>query len=91
MEENTGKIEIGEIFMVLDDNDQEQEMEVLGLLTIEETEYAAVSFVEDIEGESEEDIDIFFFRVEDDQELSMIESDEEFDKVSAAFRVAEEE
>lgn len=91
MEENTGKIEVGEIFMVLDENDQEQEMEVLGLLTVEDVEYAAVSFVEDIEGESEEDIDIFFFRVEDDEELSMIESDEEFDKVSAAFRIAEEE
>ncbi|WP_391117668.1 DUF1292 domain-containing protein [Psychrobacillus sp. L3] len=91
MEENTGKIEVGEIFTVLDENDQEQEMEVLGLLTVEDNEYAAVSFVEDIEGESEEDIDIFFFRVEDDEELSMIESDEEFDKVSAAFRIAEEE
>ena len=91
MEENTGKIEVGEIFIVLDENDQEQEMEVLGLLTVDEAEYAAVSFVEDIQGESEEDIDIFFFRVEDDEELSMIESDEEFEKVSAAFKVAEEE
>ncbi|WP_391204392.1 DUF1292 domain-containing protein [Psychrobacillus sp. L4] len=91
MEENTGKVEVGEIFTVLDENDQEQEMEVLGLLTVEDNEYAAVSFVDDIEGESEEDIDIFFFRVEDDEELSMIESDEEFDKVSAAFRIAEED
>ncbi|QFG00362.1 DUF1292 domain-containing protein [Psychrobacillus glaciei] len=91
MEENTGKVEVGEIFTVLDENDQEQEMEVLGLLTVEDNEYAAVSFVDDIEGESEEDIDIFFFRVEDDEELSMIESDEEFEKVSAAFRIAEED
>ena len=90
MEEKKGKIEVGQIFMVLDDNDQEQEMEVLGLLTVEDNDYAAVGFVEDIQQESEEDIDVFFFKVEDESELSFIEVDEEFEKVSAAFTVAGE-
>lgn len=90
LEENTGKIEVGQIFMVLDEDDQEQEMEVLGLLTVGEVEYAAVGFVEDIQEESDEDIDVFFFRV-GDEELSFIDSDEEFEKVSAAFQEAEEQ
>ena len=36
MEENTLEIEVGQIFTVLDEDDQEQEMEVLGLLTVDE-------------------------------------------------------
>lgn len=88
MEENQGKIEVGNIFTVLDENDQEQDMEVLGLLTVEEVDYAAVGFVEDIQAETEDDIDVFFFRIEDEGELSFIEVDEEFEKVSAAFAEA---
>ena len=90
MEEELEKIEVGAIFMVLDENDEEQEMEVLGLLTVDEIQYAAVGFTDDIESESEEDMDLFFFRVEDDEELSFIDTDEEFDKVSAAFKELEE-
>ena len=90
MEENTLEIEVGQIFTVLDEEDQEQEMEVLGLLTVDEVQYAAAGFVEDIEGDSEEDIDVFFFRLED-EELSFIDTDEEFEKVSLAFSQAEEE
>lgn len=85
------KIEIGQTFMVLDENDQEQEMEVIGLLTVEEVDYTAVGFVEDIQDdETDEEIDVFFFRIGDGGELSMIDNDEEFDKVSSAFREAEE-
>lgn len=89
MEQNEEKIEVGQIFTVLDENDQEQEMEVLGLLTVENTDYAAVGFVEDIQSESDEDIDVFFFRV-DDEELSFIDTDEEFEKVSSAFSEVEQ-
>jgi uncharacterized protein YrzB (UPF0473 family) len=89
MEQNQEKIEVGQIFTVLDENDQEQEMEVLGLLTVEKTDYAAVGFVEDIQSESDEDIDVFFFRV-DDKELSFIDTDEEFEKVSSAFSEVEQ-
>jgi hypothetical protein len=44
--------------------------------------------LEDIEEDTDEDIDIFFFRVEGEGELLDIESDEEFEKVSLAFEAA---
>ncbi|PEB54124.1 DUF1292 domain-containing protein [Bacillus pseudomycoides] len=78
-------IEVGEIFTINDENDQEQEVEVLGTMNVEGAEYIAVGFVEDLQKETDEDIDIFFLRVEEDDELSYIESDKEFEKVSAAF------
>ncbi|OAH58453.1 MULTISPECIES: DUF1292 domain-containing protein [Bacillaceae] len=84
------KVEIGDIFTLIDENDQEQEIEVLGTMNLEGIEYAAVGFVEEIQEESEEDIDVFFLRVEEDEQLSIIESDEEFDQVSAAFEEAGE-
>ncbi|MBI0578928.1 DUF1292 domain-containing protein [Neobacillus cucumis] len=79
------KVEVGEVFTIGDENDEEQEVEVLGVLTIEGTDYVAVGFVEDVEQETEEDIDIFFLKVDEDGDLSAIESDEEFTKVSYAF------
>lgn len=85
------KIEVGDIFTLMDENDQEQEIEVLGTMIIDEVEYAAVAFADEIDEESEGDIDVFFLRVEDDEQLSLIESDEEFDKVSAAFKEYEDE
>jgi uncharacterized protein YrzB (UPF0473 family) len=84
-----GNIEAGEVFM----NEQEQELEVLTVINIEETEYVAVSFVEDLQEETEEDIDIFFLKVDQTGDFIAIESDEEFDRVSSAFdeRMKEEE
>ncbi|PEI95508.1 DUF1292 domain-containing protein [Bacillus pseudomycoides] len=79
------EIEVGEVFTISDESDQEQEVEVLGTVNVEGAEYIAVGFVEDLQKETDEDIDIFFLRVEDDGELSYIESDKEFEKVSAAF------
>ncbi|MFY0758606.1 MULTISPECIES: DUF1292 domain-containing protein [Metabacillus] len=79
------KIEVGEIFTISDENDQEQEVEVLGVLTVEGTEYVAVGFVEEIQQETDEDIDIYFLRVDEEGDFTAIESDDEFDKVSAAF------
>jgi len=85
-------IKVGDIFTLMDENDQEQEIEVLGTLSIDGVDYAAVGFSEEILEETEEDIDVFFLRVEDDEQLSVIESDEEFDMVSAAFtEVGEDE
>jgi uncharacterized protein YrzB (UPF0473 family) len=78
-------IEVGEVFTISDETDQEQEVEVLASINIEGTNYVAVGFVEDIKEETEDDIDIFFLRVDEDGDLTAIESDEEFDKVSAAF------
>jgi uncharacterized protein YrzB (UPF0473 family) len=79
------KIEVGEVFTISDETDQEQEVEVLASINIEGTDYVAVGFVEDIKEETEDDIDIFFLKVDEDGDLTAIESDEEFDKVSAAF------
>jgi len=90
-EKNMAKIEVGDIFTLFDENNEEQEIEVLGTLDIDGVEYAAVGFAEETQDESEEDIDVFFLRVEDDEELSVIESDEEFERISAAFKEAGEE
>jgi uncharacterized protein YrzB (UPF0473 family) len=86
------KIEVGEIFTISDESDQEQEVEVLAAINVGGTEYVAVSFVEDLQEETEDDIDIFFLKVDQDGDFSAIESDEEFEKVSAAFdEIMEEE
>jgi uncharacterized protein YrzB (UPF0473 family) len=74
-------IEVGDIFT----NDQEQEVEVLAVINIEGKDYVAVGFVEDIQEESEEDIDIFFLKVDQGGDFTAIESDGEFDRVSSAF------
>ena len=85
-------IEVGEIFSISDENNQEQDVEVLAAINIEGTEYVAVSFVEDLQEETEEDIDIFFLKVDQDGDFTAIESDEEFDRVSSAFdEIMEEE
>ncbi|MDQ7861827.1 DUF1292 domain-containing protein [Peribacillus frigoritolerans] len=75
-------------FTLTDDSDEGHEVEVLGSLDVEGTEYVAVGLLEDIEEDTDEDIDIFFFRVEGEGELLDIESDEEFEKVSLAFEAA---
>lgn len=74
-------IKVGDIFT----NDQEQEVEVLAVINIEGKDYVAVGFVEDIQEESEEDIDIFFLKVDQGGDFTAIESDGEFDRVSSAF------
>lgn len=79
------KIEIGEIFTISDENNEEQEVEVLAAINIEGTEYVAVGFVEDLKEETEEDIDVFFLKVDQEGDFAVIENDDEFDKVSAAF------
>lgn len=86
-----GKIEVGEVFTISDENEEEQEVEVLASIDIEGTDYVAVGFVEDIQLESEGDIDIFFLKVDKDGDLSAIETDEEFDKVSSKFEEIMEE
>ena len=78
-------VEVGEVFSISDENDEEQEVEVLASIHLEGTEYVAVGFVEDIKEESDDDIDIFFLKVDPDGDLAAIETDEEFEKVSVAF------
>ncbi|WP_423410737.1 DUF1292 domain-containing protein [Heyndrickxia sp. MSNUG] len=79
------KIEVGEVFTISDENEEENEVEVIGTVTIEGTDYVAVSFVEDLQEETDEDIDIFFLKVDQEGDFTAIDSDEEFEKVSAAF------
>lgn len=79
------KFEIGEIFTITDETNKEQEVEVLATMTLDNNSYAAVGFVEDLHDENEEDIDVFFLRVEEDGSFSAIDNDEEFDRVSNAF------
>ena len=79
------KIDVGEVFSISDENEQEQEVEVIGKVTIEGTDYIAVSFVEDLQEETDEDIDIFFLKVDNDGDFAAIDSDDEFEKVSSAF------
>jgi uncharacterized protein YrzB (UPF0473 family) len=80
-----GNVEIGEIFTITDENNEELEVEVLAALNLEGTDYVAVAFVEDLEEENEGDIDIFFLKVDEEGDFSAIDSDKEFDKVSTAF------
>lgn len=84
-------IEVGEVFTISDENNEENEVEVIAKVTLQGTDYVAVSFVEDLKEETEEDIDIFFLKLDADGELSAIETDEEFDKVSEAFDAILEE
>ncbi|CAM3726755.1 DUF1292 domain-containing protein [Mesobacillus zeae] len=79
------KLEAGEVFTITDEQDQDQEVEVLAVLTLDEVDYAAVSFVEDLQQATEEDIDVFFLKVDEENDFAAIESEEEFNKVSAAF------
>ncbi|KAA9023996.1 DUF1292 domain-containing protein [Niallia endozanthoxylica] len=79
------KIEVGEVFTISDENDEEMEVEVLAAMNIEGTDYVAVAFVEDVKEETDEDIDIFFLKVDQEGDFTAIDSDKEFDMVSAAF------
>ena len=84
------KLEAGDIFTLVDENDQEQEVEVLGTLRMNGTEYVAVAFADELEEETDEDVNVFFLKGEGVDQLSIIDDDEEFEKVAAAFQEAEE-
>lgn len=78
------KIEVGEVFTIGND-EQEEEVEVVATLTVDGQDYVAVAFTDDLHEENEEDIEVFFLKVDDEGDFDVIESDEEFDKVSEAF------
>ncbi|MFB7139212.1 DUF1292 domain-containing protein [Gottfriedia sp. NPDC056225] len=79
------KVEVGQILTLSYEEGDEQDYEVLGSITIEESEYIAVGLLEDVEQASEEAMDVYFLRVAEDGEFYDIETEEEFEKVSAAF------
>lgn len=86
-------IENGEVFTMVDEEGTEQEVEVLGALELENQHYIAVAYLEELEDKEKEkeDLDIFFLQVNENDELSVIENDEDFEKVSLAFEAALEE
>lgn len=79
------EIEVGEIFTLVDENDEEQEVEVLAKFNVERASYIAVSFIEEIELAEDDEFDVFFLRIDERGELEAIETDEEFEKVAMAF------
>ncbi|WP_394138135.1 DUF1292 domain-containing protein [Cytobacillus oceanisediminis] len=79
------KIQVGEVFTISDESGQEMDVEVLASAEVEGISYAAVSFVEDLEEDTEEDIDVFFLKLDEEGDFTPIESEEEFNKVSAVF------
>ncbi|WP_046174182.1 DUF1292 domain-containing protein [Domibacillus indicus] len=85
------KVETGDILTLVDENDQEQEIEVLGTLKMDGTEYMAVAFTDELEEDTDEEVNVFFLKGEDPEQLSIIDDDDEFEKVSTAFQNAEEQ
>ncbi|HEY4553070.1 MAG TPA: DUF1292 domain-containing protein [Bacillaceae bacterium] len=79
------KVQVGEVFTIIDDNEEEHDVEVLASMSMNGTEYMAVGFTEDIQQVTEEDFDIFFLKLDSEGDMAAIESEEEFEQVSAAF------
>jgi len=79
------KYEVGEVFTISEEGNEEQEVEVVGTISEAGNEYIAVSFVEDLQQDNDEDIDIFYLKVDPDGFLSPIENDEEFEKIASKF------
>ena len=85
MVEKMSSIEVGDILSVMDRDNQKQKIEVIGLLTIEDKEYAAFAFADDGEAKNVKEVDVFFFRNVDGEELAELETEAEYEKVSATF------
>ena len=81
------EIEAPIITLTLED-DTEMECVVISIFPVDEYDYAALLPVDDLENE-DEDGELFLYRYKelpgDEVELTNIESDEEFEKVSEAF------
>lgn len=58
---------------------------MFGKMMIEGYDYIVVVFVEEVLIEIEEEIDVFFLKIEDDGEWFLIEDDDEFEKVLVVF------
>lgn len=78
------KVEVGEVFSIGDGN-EEYDVEVIATLNVDNNEYVAVAYVDNLEEGVEEDIEIFFLKVDEEGDFEEIESDDEFEAVSKAF------
>lgn len=75
-----------EIITLYDDQDEKTEFEVLGIVTVEDNQYAILLPLEEVE--EEEDL-AYIFRIETDENgddvLTEVEDDEEFENVREAW------
>lgn len=78
------KIEVGEVFTI-GDEEQQEEVEVIATMTVDGQDYVAVAYVEDLHGDNEDEIEVFFLKVDEDGDFDVIESDEEYDQVADVF------
>lgn len=75
---------VGEIFTVAADDGEEYDVEVLATTQLDGTQYVAVAFVDDLDEDTEEPIDVFFFKV-GEEDFETIDDDDEYEKVSQKF------
>lgn len=78
------RIEVGEVFTI-GDEEQQEEVEVIAAMTVDGQDYVAVAYVEDLHEENEEEIEVFFLKIDKDGDFDVIESDEEYDRVAEVF------
>ncbi|MFC5559830.1 DUF1292 domain-containing protein [Ureibacillus thermophilus] len=78
------KIEVGEVFTI-GDEEQQEEVEVIATMTVDGQDYVAVAYVEDLHEDNEDEIEVFFLKVDEDGDFDVIESDEEYDQVADVF------
>lgn len=79
-------IEIGEVLSICDTTNLKQEVKVMGTINMENNKYIAVSFVKELFEETTDYIDIYILKLDQDGELRGLENNEEFAKVSSAFK-----
>ena len=78
-----------ETITLLDESGEETEFEVLGVITVEDTDYAILIPIYEDEEEEEEEDQAYIFRIDTDENgeevLSEVEDDEEFEMVKDAW------
>ena len=77
-------IEVGEVFTLSDENNEEQEVEVFGAMS-KALNILQLPLLKTFKQKPRKTLIFSFLKVEEDSEFSYIENDEEFEKVSAAF------
>ena len=59
------ELNVGEKFVISDEQEGDLEVEVVARANVEGTDYIAVCFVEDLDSETDEDIDVFFLKLDE--------------------------
>lgn len=78
-----------ETITLLDENGEEAVFEVLGVINVEDTDYAILIPISEDEDEDEDEEQAYIFRIDTDENgeevLSEVEDDEEFEMVKDAW------